>query len=106
MIPKEFKITKSIYNAYGHLIHDITRGWDFNDYRFDEYEFEFTTSLDPLLEKIDSGDLYSMSYCGYLYIELTLYLEFILTGPNTVEPLTGMAPKLVIDWPLLSIMLY
>lgn len=46
MIPKEFKTTKSIYDSYGHLIHDITRGWDFDDYRFDEYEFENTKNPD------------------------------------------------------------
>jgi len=46
MIPKEFKITKSIYDAYGHLIHEITRGWDFEDYRFDVYEFENTKNPD------------------------------------------------------------
>jgi hypothetical protein len=40
MIPAEFKTTKSIYDTYSRIIHDITRGWDFDDSRFDEYEFE------------------------------------------------------------------
>ena len=40
MIPAEFEKTRSLSNEYGCLIQDITRGWDFNDYRFDVYEFE------------------------------------------------------------------
>lgn len=40
MIPAEFEKTRSLSNEYGCLVQDITRGWDFNDYRFDVYEFE------------------------------------------------------------------
>lgn len=40
MIPSEFEKTRSLSNEYGCLVQDITRGWDFNDYRFDVYEFE------------------------------------------------------------------
>ena len=40
MIPAEFEKTRSLSNEYGCLIQDITRDWDFNDYRYDVYEFE------------------------------------------------------------------
>ena len=40
MIPIEFKITRIIFQKYGLHKYEITRGWDYNDYRFDLYEFQ------------------------------------------------------------------
>lgn len=51
MIPKEFIATKSIYDKYNRFIYDMTRGWDFDDYRFDVYEFE--SNINP-----DTGNSY------------------------------------------------
>jgi hypothetical protein len=40
MVPKEFNITGGIYKTYVDIIYNMTRGWEFDDYRFTEYEFE------------------------------------------------------------------
>lgn len=40
MIPTEFKVTRSIYDKYVRNNCEITKGWEFDDYKFDVYEFE------------------------------------------------------------------
>lgn len=46
MIPTEFKVTKSINDKYRLMIYEMTRGWDFDDYRFSVCEFEETVNPD------------------------------------------------------------